>query len=519
MEKVTAPQPEVFTIHGAEPEVLAYGLAKYSRSAAPLRETLREINSDRAGKFLDTFYFSYGHRSIADLAHVPMALEGISMLAAIEVVDEQRWDGQERSTRYQDFSQRLYYTPPDLDELEAVHYHRSMNDLFDAYDQMFAVTLEQFREQYPRPEEMKEDQYERTLRARSFDVARYLLPMGTLTSVGQITNARTLEEQISRMMGSRYREVRDLAEKMKQAAGQAAFNLSHERLEEAIDEVSGSLTDTQTFNLKAAALSPVFAAPTLVKYTARREFDDNVAAYIAGLHVHLAWLNRNRNSLSFDPLVSHIRTSSEDAEVEILATVLYQHTQLPYSYLFNCVGDMKPSERGALLGDILASRGSHDDLPTSFRAATGITFDIYMDIGGMRDMHRHRRCTQIAQDYTADHFATPEPMIPKVCDLYMAAIQKVKKAYDIMKYLRQQRGVEAGPESYLLPLGAKRRFLMKMDVAEMMYIAELRTGPAGHISYRRVAWEIYRALRKVAPTLANYARVTDPDFPLDFFKR
>ena len=33
------------------------------------------------------------------------------MLAAITVVDEQRWDGQERSTRYQDFRRSGWYTP------------------------------------------------------------------------------------------------------------------------------------------------------------------------------------------------------------------------------------------------------------------------------------------------------------------------------------------------------------------------------------------------------------------------
>jgi thymidylate synthase ThyX len=96
-------QTEVFAIHGADPEVLAYAMAKYSRSALSMRESLAEISSQRAEQFLNTFYFQYGHRSIADLAHVAMAVERLSLLAAIVLVDEQRWDGQERSTRYQNF--------------------------------------------------------------------------------------------------------------------------------------------------------------------------------------------------------------------------------------------------------------------------------------------------------------------------------------------------------------------------------------------------------------------------------
>jgi thymidylate synthase ThyX len=94
---------EVYAIHGAEPEVLAYAMAKYSRSALTMRESLVEISSQRAEQFLNTFYFQYGHRSIADLAHIPFAIEKLSLLAAIALVDETRWDGQERSTRYQDF--------------------------------------------------------------------------------------------------------------------------------------------------------------------------------------------------------------------------------------------------------------------------------------------------------------------------------------------------------------------------------------------------------------------------------
>lgn len=90
---------DVYAIHGADPEVLAYAMAKYSRSALTLRESLAEISTQRAEQFLNTFYFQYGHRSIADLAHVAFAVERLSLLAAIVLVDEPRWDGQERSTR------------------------------------------------------------------------------------------------------------------------------------------------------------------------------------------------------------------------------------------------------------------------------------------------------------------------------------------------------------------------------------------------------------------------------------
>ena len=90
-------------------------MAKYSRSSLTMKESLAEISSQRAEQFLNTFYFQYGHRSIADLAHIPFAIERLSLLAAIALVDEQRWDGQERSTRYQNFRTSGWFTP-DLGE-------------------------------------------------------------------------------------------------------------------------------------------------------------------------------------------------------------------------------------------------------------------------------------------------------------------------------------------------------------------------------------------------------------------
>src|SRR3954467_9703707 len=129
------PSTEVFAVFGVEREIQAYAMAKYSRSALSMKESLREISTQKAEKFLNTFYFQYGHRSIADLAHIALAVERLSILAAIALVDEQRWDGQERSTRYQDFRKSGYYVPEFGGNSEAVRlYGTAMGKLFADYD-------------------------------------------------------------------------------------------------------------------------------------------------------------------------------------------------------------------------------------------------------------------------------------------------------------------------------------------------------------------------------------------------
>ena len=81
-----------------------------------------------------------------------------------------------------------------------------------------------------RPAEMKEEAFNRTLRARALDVSRYLLPLATNTSLGQIVNARTLETQISRLLSDPHAEVRQLGERLRDAAAGSAWNVQGEAL-------------------------------------------------------------------------------------------------------------------------------------------------------------------------------------------------------------------------------------------------------------------------------------------------
>ena len=114
---ITVSMPEktarVIAVAPMPPEKSAYALARYSRSPDSIRDSIEWVRTHDSAKFLESFYFQYGHASIADLGHVVLCFEGISELAATEIEDEQLWDGQARSSRYQDFSRSGFVTPPD----------------------------------------------------------------------------------------------------------------------------------------------------------------------------------------------------------------------------------------------------------------------------------------------------------------------------------------------------------------------------------------------------------------------
>jgi len=515
-------QTEVFAVHGADPEVLAYAMAKYSRSALSMRESLTEISAQRAEQFLNTFYFQYGHRSIADLAHIAFAVERLSLLAAIVLVDEQRWDGQERSTRYQNFMKSGWYFPDfGVDTGSGQLYAETVQNLFAVYQRTTAAVQEALRHRVTRPEAVKPDAYERTLKARAFDVARYLLPLATNTSLGQIVNARSLETQVSRLLSHPMAEVRDLGNRLRDAATGPAWNVNAQAGAAFVEK----LASTPELAAEAANLltREVRTAPTLVKYAepnsylleTRKELKQAAREMLKGV------------SPAASPVVDLVERT-ETLEVELAATLIYWVSDHPYRQVRDLVAGLPESRITEVIELGLRHRGRHDEALRAFHCGAALRFDILMDIGGFRDMHRHRRCVQIQQGFTAAH-GYETPMVGDLgADVNLlaeaGALEDYQAAAEAAHKASAQIAAGSAPEAavsalYLLPLATRVRCLFKMDFAEAQYISELRSAPAGHFSYRRVAWEMFLAIQRQHPTLAKHMRVTDFTQPIDLLQR
>lgn len=505
---------DVYAVYGVEPEVQAYAMAKYSRSSLSMKESLAELSQQRAEKFLNTFYFQYGHRSIADLAHIAMAVERLSLLAAIVLEDESRWDGQERSTRYQDFSHPDYYTPEFGDAALAHRYHVAIEFLFSEYrffsEQMFRYLVDRT----PRPAEMKEDAYERTLRARAFDIARYLLPLATNTSLGQIVNARTLETQISRLLTDPHAEVRALGLKLKEAANTAAYNVHAKAIAEIADELEPR-EPALAQRLRAELLKDVRVSPTLVKYA-----DPNPYLAETRRELHQAAHALMGND-PIEPAPEVDLLDDDPVEIEIATTLLYEHCHHSYRQIREKVQVLSDARRQEIIDLGTRYRRPHDELLKAFCSGQQFRFDILMDVGGFRDMHRHRRCVQIHQGFVfAQGFDTPADITQAgLAERYTHAMKRAGESAHAIATALQDKGADWSDAQYLMPLAYRKRTLFKMDFAEAVYISELRTGPAGHFSYRNIAYKMYEAVAHRHPALAKFFRVHDVREPVDLLKR
>jgi thymidylate synthase ThyX len=364
----------------------------------------------------------------------------------------------------------------------------------------------------PKPAEMKQDAYERTLKARAFDLSRYLLPMATNTSLGQIVSARTLENQVSRLLSDTHAEVRRIGELLKQAAREDSYNVNRNAANELAEQVQRECPALAE-RASAFLLRDVRVAPTLMKYAEPNTYDSETRRDLTAAAAELL------ANVPIEPAPLVDLLDAETLDIELATTLLYQYAHHSYRQIRGIVASMTGARRREIVDLGLKHRGRFDEVARTYCSGQKFRFDILMDIGGFRDMHRHRRCVQILQDYTTRHeFDRPDEMeAAHIASRYDAAMTRAR---DTAVRLSSRSVEDADAQAqYVIPLAYRKRALFKMDLAEAIYISDLRTGPAGHFSYRKVAYAMYEAVAQCYPEMAKYFRVTDVREPVDLLKR
>jgi hypothetical protein len=327
-------------------------------------------------------------------------------------------------------------------------------------------------ERLPRPEDVKPEAYRRNIAARAFDVGRYLLFWGVPTNVGQVTSIRTLEKQIRRLRISEYHEVRDLAAEIAEACAAPP------------DCIWGD----------GGLHEPL--APTLARHAEPDEYARRAESDLKG------WADANLppNSGGATGRVTLLRPA--DTAADIVATLLYPVTNHPFRALYEMARGWSAARRAEVLDVATQSRTRRDDLLAGFRGGL-YAYDMEIDIGAFRDLHRHRRCQKFRQPYAGNlGFDTPALIAEAgLSGVYEGALQGA---------LETMRRLPAPGAHYLLPFGARSRFLFKMDFAEAEYIARVRSGVKGHFSYREVAWLMKTEMEKLEPELGRLIEATPP---------
>src|SRR4029079_5904605 len=125
-----------------------------------------------------------------------------------------------------------------------------------------------------------------------------------------------------------------------------------------------------------------------------------VDAYLAQSRSDLRqWARQNlplADSSSPVELVDLIRPSRTAAD--IVATLLYPVTDRSFRELYAMAAGWSAARRREVMDVALQSKTRRDELLAGFRGGL-YAYDMVIDIGAYRDLHRHRRCQQFRQSY------------------------------------------------------------------------------------------------------------------------
>jgi thymidylate synthase ThyX len=434
------------------PETIAVAFAKTSRSPLSFDEIATELNEEKSTEFNEKWVVGYGHSSVAEHAVLHIAIENVSRLA-VECVESNRLASfTEKSSRYQKWDPRAFFTPPELeDHALNSEYQKTCTALFSLYLECQPQLRAQLARECPLQPAESNGAFERRLNSAALDVARYLLPAASLANLGMTANARTLEHAISKMLTSPLEEVHQIGLVVKETA--------------------------------------CASVPTLIKYAAANE--------------HLRSLTNHLTPESSKPITNPppadwlklVNFNSFGVE-KVLASILFRYGSEGYEQYFEQVTHMDSKDKKSLLGSILDGIGEHDSLPHEFEH-TSYTFDGIMDQGAYYEFKRHRMMTQSPQELSAElGYATPRLFKESgLLDLYQ---QLMDTAATTWARLAAWNPAVAG---YVVPNGFNRRVLFSLNIREAYTLIKLRSSPNAHFAVRQLACRMAEEIQKAHPLL------------------
>lgn len=440
------------------------------------------FSNPRARSFYAKWLAQYGDDSIAQMAGTHLVFSGISQLAIKHIEDQRIGIAPiEKSTRYVDYSQKvngryLYYTDPTFKEMGlGDEYQRVMDGLFEANARLVPRLIAWLKERFP-------EEKATVVEKKAFDVLRGLLPTSTLSQVAFFGNGQAFEHMISRSLRHPLGEIR--------WAGERAYE--------------------ELFQVTPSFLRRI-------KDEEKREFVEEYQKYLAEKKKRMAPLVEELLGESEkDQIVSTPRSevklieSDPEGENKIITGMLYEASHKPWQEIIDRVRKLSAEEKGRAVAEYLRGRRQRwQKVGRAFENSYN-RFEIVMNIGAWRDLHRHRMLTQQRQNFSCHHgYDLPQEVIEAGLENdFKAAIEPVENLF--AKIERHD------PElaQYCVTLAHRIRFQQWENLRQSFWQIELRTIPEGHPDYRRIEQQKFRAIERAFPIVAKHilANMGEYDF-------
>lgn len=437
------------------------------------------LNNQRAQAFYSKWLSQYGDDSIAQMTGTHVILWGISQVA-MKFVEDQRigLEPIEKSTRYVNFGRKIngrsvYYTPkPDLERLGLLsEYTRTLDHLFDTYVALLPPLMEWLKTNY--------DEKESILEKKAFDTLRGLLPMATLGQVAFRGNAQAFEYLINRTARHPLGELRWLSSELKRELDKEIPSL----LLRVADEKSCKYQEY--LNARYEAVSQFLHEP------ARNLKKDDLLH--VGRHPEV-------QLVEYDP----------EAETKLIAGMIFRETHGGWTQALAVARRLSEAEKKELIRRYFLNRAARWYKVGRALENSYLRFEIVMDIGAYRDLHRHRMMTQERQKFSTHH-GYNLPVEVKEAGLHGAFEEALQGGDRLFKSIES-----ANPElaQYVVPLGYRMRFYQWQNFRQLFWETELRTISQGHPDYRFIEQEKCRLVREKFPLIAQFILADVSDYAI-----
>lgn len=443
-------KPEVFVVDDFHPEDMAMLQALYSRSPASVVTHMDKLKASGSGKFMDQYYVGYGHSSIGDCGTTTCFVEQVSMLVAKAIQENPLYNGQEASTRYLDFAQQEIIDPYKHPASTAIQ--KRWSEIYNDTIAKLQVGLEKAHPFDP-AQYKNEKIWRNTINARSFDIARSLLPIGTTTLLSWTTSLRQARDNARRLKHHPLAEVREVAQV-----------LFAKLVEKYPHSFAGNELDMEKETPRDSYAK---------KFAARTHFqtvEDLVRRF------------KLKDSDSIRLKAGEIVARREGLDLEGLKT--------------EEMACLKERPSGAHLPWRLESYGKYNLM-------------FLLDFGSFRDIQRHRNgvCQIPLVDgryglhpwYRAEFEALLQPSD------FMALTKAIAEQFEAIAKLHDQ-GIKTNKfdDQYLYPMGTMALVHVSYSVPEVAYVGELRSGKTVHGSLRPIAQKMLDILKADIPDIALY---------------
>jgi thymidylate synthase ThyX len=458
--------------------------ARYSRTTKSLRRLFLDEFADevasgpaasvtgsaRAERLYDRVFVEYGDDSVAQLGGVHLACEQASQLLAKALEWGRLAAYLEQSTRYMRYDDRpggrwRATVPPEIvgTQLEE-RYVDFLDDVFAAYGRMFDALDPWYRDRFPREPDDSDFVYNQTILAKTCDTLRMILPAGTRSNVGIYATGQSYEQLLMRLAQHPLAEMRDYGELMKV------------ELRKVIPEFLKRV-DVEDRGVAWSAY-----------WRDVRERTQELAAKLTG--------DAEPEPREEVNLVDH----DPDGELKVTAAVLYAEGELPDDQLLELVRGMPEDERAAILAASVGARTNRRHKPGRAWERTQYRFDVLCDYGAFRDLQRHRPLTIEWQRLTPSfgYDVPADVQEAGLGDEWVRVMERSKETHDEIA-----AGGLLDAAQYAVSMAYRIRFVLQMTAREAMHLAELRSQPQGHPTYRRVAQAIHREVSEVHPAIGD----------------